>query len=67
MTPHQRRNHFEALGKAASAPRKSWLGKSILLTGINPDGLNPCSPHGARVWEEKLHPVCRGATPAGMY
>ena len=34
MTPRQRRNHFEALGKAASAPRKSWLGKCILLTGI---------------------------------
>lgn len=34
MTPRQRRNHYEALGKAASAPRKSWLGKCILLTGI---------------------------------
>ncbi|MGZ0322884.1 hypothetical protein ACTM6B_23685 [Citrobacter freundii] len=34
MTPRQRRNHFEALGKAAAAPRKSWLGKCILLTGI---------------------------------
>lgn len=34
MTPRQRRNHLEALGKAASAPRKSWLGKCILLTGI---------------------------------
>lgn len=34
MTPRQRRNHLEALGKAASAPRKSWLGKCLLLTGI---------------------------------
>ncbi|MFP7260111.1 hypothetical protein SFC19_06955 [Citrobacter portucalensis] len=34
MTPRQRHNHFEALGKAASATRKSWLGKCILLTGI---------------------------------
>ncbi|WP_236874318.1 hypothetical protein [Citrobacter portucalensis] len=34
MTPRQRRNHFEALGKAAAAPRKSWLDKCILLTGI---------------------------------
>lgn len=34
MTPRQRRNHHEALGKAAAAPRKSWLGKSILLTEI---------------------------------
>lgn len=34
MTPRQRRNHFDALGKAAAALRKSWLGKCILLTGI---------------------------------
>ncbi len=34
MTPRQRRNHIEATGKAASAPRKSWLGKSMLLTSI---------------------------------
>lgn len=34
MTPRQRRNHIEALGKAATAPRKSWLGKSMLLTSI---------------------------------
>ena len=34
MTPRQRRNHIEALGKAAAAPRKSWLGKSMLLTCI---------------------------------
>ncbi|ABP60924.1 hypothetical protein [Enterobacter sp. 638] len=34
MTPRQRRKNIEALGKAANAPRKSWLGKSILLTNI---------------------------------
>ncbi|ENF7816927.1 hypothetical protein ABR157_002707 [Enterobacter soli] len=34
MTPRQRRNHIEALGKAAISPRKSWLGKSTLLTSI---------------------------------
>ena len=34
MTPRQRRNHIEALGKAAAAPRKSWLGKSMLLTNV---------------------------------
>jgi hypothetical protein len=33
MTPRQRRNHIEALGKAAIAPRKSWLGKAC-FTGI---------------------------------
>lgn len=66
MTPRQRRNHLEALGKAASAPRKSWLGKCILLTGIQSGGLNPCSLYGARVWEEKLHPVCCEVMHAGM-
>ncbi|HDR2471490.1 TPA: hypothetical protein QCI26_005046 [Enterobacter soli] len=34
MTPRQRRSHIEALGKAAISPRKSWLGKSMLLTTI---------------------------------
>ena len=34
MTPRQRRNHVEALGKAAAAPRKSWLGKFKPLTGV---------------------------------
>ncbi len=34
MTPRQRRIHIEGLGKAASAPRKSWLGKFTPLTGV---------------------------------
>lgn len=34
MTPRQRRNHYEALGQAAAAPRKSWLGKFRPLTGV---------------------------------
>lgn len=34
MTPRQKRSHRAALEKAASAPRKSWLGKCTLLTGI---------------------------------
>jgi len=34
MTPRQRRIHVEGLGKAASAPRKSWLGKFTPLTGV---------------------------------
>ncbi|EBM3540373.1 hypothetical protein DYJ09_09735 [Salmonella enterica] len=33
MTPRQRRAHRSALEKAASAPNKRWLGKSVLLTG----------------------------------
>ncbi|EDE3099815.1 hypothetical protein BSI30_15500 [Salmonella enterica] len=34
MTPRQKRTHRAALEKAAAAPRKSWLGKCSLLTGI---------------------------------
>ena len=34
MTPRQKRQYFDGLGKAAMAPRRSWLGKSILLTDI---------------------------------
>ncbi|EMX9178652.1 TPA: hypothetical protein JD313_002104 [Citrobacter amalonaticus] len=34
MTPRQKRSHRAALEKAAIAPRKSWLGKSMLLTDI---------------------------------
>lgn len=34
MTPRQKRQYLEGLGKTAMAPRKSWLGKSILLTDI---------------------------------
>lgn len=34
MTPRQRRIHIEGLGKAAAAPRKSWLGKFTPLTGV---------------------------------
>ena len=34
MTPRQRRIHIESLGKAAAAPRKSWLGKFTPLTGV---------------------------------
>lgn len=34
MTPRQRREYRATLEKAAAAPRKSWLGKCTLLTGI---------------------------------
>ena len=34
MTPRQKRQYLEGLGKTAMAPRKSWLGKSILLTDV---------------------------------
>ena len=34
MTPRQRRIHIEGLGKAAAAPRKSYLGKFTPLKSI---------------------------------
>lgn len=34
MTPRQRRQHNAAIEKAASAPRKSWLGKYKPITSI---------------------------------
>lgn len=34
MTPRQRRLHHAGLETLAAAPRKSWLGKSMLLNGI---------------------------------
>ncbi|WP_200921607.1 hypothetical protein [Citrobacter portucalensis] len=34
MTPRQKRDHKSALEHAAAAPNKLWLGKSVLLTGI---------------------------------
>ena len=34
MTPRQRRLHIAGLGKAAAAPRKSWLGKFTPLTSV---------------------------------
>lgn len=66
MTPRQRRNHFEALGKAASAPRKSWLGKCILLTGIQSGWIKSLLTTWGKVWEEKQRLVCREDMRAGM-
>lgn len=34
MTPRQKRQYIEGLEKTAMAPRKSWLGKSILLNDV---------------------------------
>lgn len=34
MTPRQQRNHISAIQKAASAPHKRWLGRSLLLTSV---------------------------------
>ncbi len=66
MTPRQKRQYFEGLGKTAMAPRKSWLGKSILLTDVQSgwikslltvwgecvrDGTAPAKPCGHSCWQ----------------
>ncbi len=67
MTPRQRRNHIEALGKAASAPRKSWLGKSMLLTGIQSAWIKSLlTTWGEGVSGEQPHD-CLALMHAGMF
>ena len=59
MTPRQRRLQQSALEKAAVAPRKSWLGKCILLTGIQSGWIKSLLTTWGEVWEVKQHLVCR--------
>lgn len=61
MTPRQRRNHIEALGKAAMAPRKSWLGKSILLNDIQSGWIKSL----LAVWGEFVRGGTAPAKPCG--
>ncbi|WP_251843261.1 hypothetical protein [Enterobacter hormaechei] len=61
MTPRQRRNHIEALGKAAMAPRKSWLGKSILLNDIQSGWIKSL----LTVWGEFVRGGTAPAKPCG--
>ncbi|WP_336667007.1 hypothetical protein [Enterobacter mori] len=66
MTPRQRRQYFEGLGKTAMAPRKSWLGKSILMNDLQSGwikslltvwgecvrgGTSPAKPCGHSCWQ----------------
>ncbi len=61
MTPRQRRNHIEALGKAAMATRKSWLGKSILLNDIQSGWIKSL----LAVWGEFVRGGTAPAKPCG--
>mgnify|MGYP000985309582 FL=1 len=61
MTPRQRRNHIEALGKAAMAPRKSWLGKSILLNDVQSGWIKSL----LTVWGENVRGGTAPAKPCG--
>ena len=61
MTPRQRRQYFEGLGKTAMAPRKSWLGKSILLNDVQSGWIKSL----LTVWGECVRGGTAPAKPCG--
>lgn len=61
MTPRQKRHYFEGLGKTAMAPRKSWLGKSILLTDVQSGWVKSL----LTVWGECVRGGTAPAKPCG--
>ncbi|HIE1437074.1 TPA: hypothetical protein ACXJGR_001762 [Enterobacter hormaechei] len=61
MTPRQKRQYLEGLGKTAMAPRKSWLGKSILLTDIQSGWIKSL----LTIWGESVRGGTAPAKPCG--
>lgn len=61
MTPRQKRAHKSALEHAAAAPNKRWLGKSILLTGIQSAWIKSL----LCVWGESIRGGTAPRTPKG--
>lgn len=61
MTPRQRRQYFEGLEKTAIAPRKSWLGKSILLNDVQSGWIKSL----LTVWGECVRGGTAPAKPCG--
>lgn len=61
MTPRQKRQYLEGLGKTAMAPRKSWLGKSILLTDIQSGWIKSL----LTVWGESVRGGTAPVKPCG--
>lgn len=61
MTPRQKRQYFEGLGKTAIAPRKSWLGKSILLTDVQSGWIKSL----LTVWGESVRGGAAPPKPCG--
>lgn len=61
MTPRQRRQYFEGLGKTVMAPRKSWLGKSILLNDVQSGWIKSL----LTVWGECVRGGTAPAKPCG--
>ena len=61
MTPRQKRQYLEGLGKTAMAPRKSWLGKSILLNDVQSGWIKSL----LTVWGECVRGGTAPAKPCG--
>ena len=61
MTPRQRHQYFEGLGKTSMAPRKSWLGKSILLNDVQSGWIKSL----LTVWGECVRGGTAPAKPCG--
>lgn len=61
MTPRQKRQYIEGLGKTAMAPRKSWLGKSILLNDVQSGWIKSL----LTVWGECVRGGTAPAKPCG--
>ncbi|HID4550007.1 TPA: hypothetical protein ACXE7R_004311 [Enterobacter cloacae] len=61
MTPRQKRQYLEVLGKTAMAPRKSWLGKSILLNDVQSGWIKSL----LTVWGECVRGGTAPAKPCG--
>lgn len=61
MTPRQKRQYLEGLCKTAMAPRKSWLGKSILLTDVQSGWIKSL----LTVWGENVRGGTAPAKPCG--
>lgn len=61
MTPRQKRQYLEGLGKTAMASRKSWLGKSILLNDVQSGWIKSL----LNVWGECVRGGTAPAKPCG--
>ncbi|MBJ5866955.1 hypothetical protein JGL56_04320 [Salmonella enterica subsp. enterica serovar Derby] len=61
MTPRQKRQYFEGLGKTVMASRKSWLGKSSLLTVVQSGWIKSL----LTVWGESVRGGTAPAKPCG--
>lgn len=65
MTPRQKRQYFEGLGKTAMAPRKSWLGKSILLNDVQSGWIKSLLTVWGNASAVAQHRRNHAGTPAG--